>query len=73
MAQSEIAVKGMKCSGCERAVQLSLAELDGVREAKADHRARRVRVSFDPDRVGEQELRAQIEQAGYRPVAQEGS
>lgn len=68
MAEIEISVRGMRCGGCERALQLVLGELDGVHAATADRRARRVRVRFDPQRVDEQQLRAQIEQTGFRPL-----
>jgi copper chaperone CopZ len=71
MSRIEIPVEGMLCEGCERTVQAALTRIEGVRDAKADHQAKRVRVSFDPERVDEQRLRAQIEQAGYQPVAEE--
>ena len=73
MARIEIPVRGMRCGGCERALQVVLGELEGVQEATADHRARRVRVSFDPERVDEQRLRQQIERAGFRPVAKDAA
>jgi copper chaperone CopZ len=68
MTRIQIPVQGMRCEGCERTVQASLTKVDGVRDAKADHQAGRVQVSFDPERVDEQRLRAQIEEAGYPPV-----
>ena len=71
MSRIEIPVEGMRCEGCERTVQAALTRIEGVRDAKADHQAGRVRVSFDPERVDEPRLRAQIEQAGYDPVAEE--
>lgn len=71
MSRIEIPVEGMRCEGCERAVRAALTRLDGVRDAKADHRAKRVRISFDPELVDLQQLQAQIEQAGYEPVVVE--
>ncbi len=68
MARVEIPVQGMSCEGCERKVQAALGQLEGVSGAEADHGAGRVRVSFDPDRVDEQRLRAQIEEIGYQPA-----
>ncbi len=70
MSRIEIPVGGMRCEGCERTVQATLMQVEGVRDAKADHRAGRVRVSFDPEQVDEQRVRAQIERAGYEPVAE---
>lgn len=65
MARIVMTVKGMTCDGCERRVSGALTRLDGVRNAKADHRAERVAVSYDHERVSEQALREQIEEAGY--------
>lgn len=73
MTRIDIPVQGMHCEGCERAVRASLTQLDGVRDAKAAHQAGRVRVSFDPERVDEQRLRAQIEEAGYTPSEEAAS
>lgn len=67
MTRIEIPVEGMHCEGCEGAVSKALERLEGVRDAKADHREGRVRVSFDPARVDEQRLRARIEETGYEP------
>ncbi len=69
MARVEIPVQGMTCGGCERSVQAALGQLEGVSGAEADHTAGRVRVSFDPEQIDEQRLRAQIEEAGYQPTA----
>lgn len=65
MARIDLTVKGMTCDGCERRVSGALTRLEGVRDARADHVAERVSVRYDPERVGEEALRAQIEQAGY--------
>ena len=63
----EIPVEGMRCESCERTVGNALERLDGVSAANADHLAKRVRVSFDPDRVAERRLREQITEAGFEP------
>lgn len=68
MARIEIPVKGMTCTGCERKLQAALGRLEGVSAVEADHGAARVRISFDPEQVDKQRLRAQIEKAGYRPA-----
>jgi copper chaperone len=67
MSRLQIPVEGMTCSGCERTVTAALSGLAGVQEVSADHRADRVRVSFDSERIDEQRLRAQIEEVGYQP------
>lgn len=71
MSTVEIPVQGMCCERCERPVQAALTHVEGVLDANADHRAARVRVSFDSDRVDERRLRQAIEAAGFQPAAQE--
>ncbi len=69
MTKSEISVKGMHCAGCERTLELALARLEGVRQAKPDRLAERVIVHYDPEQVSEQQLREQIELCGYEVAA----
>lgn len=58
-------VRGMDCSGCSSRLGTALARVDGVVRAKADHRAGRVDVRFDPGRVSEDEIRERIRAAGF--------
>jgi copper chaperone len=60
-----IAVKGMSCGGCEKAIERALLTRDGVLKARASHREAQVRIEFDPKRIGETQLRQAIEGAGY--------
>lgn len=62
----EIQVEGMRCEGCERTVRTALTRIEGMRDVKADHQAKRVQVRFDPQLIDEQRVRAQIEQLGYQ-------
>ncbi len=73
MSRILIRVEGMRCDGCERAIQSALCRLEGVREAKANRKADRVRVSFDPERVDESRLHGEIARLGYRPRARRPS
>lgn len=68
MSRVEISVEGMNCTGCERTLSLALTRLEGVRDAKADRVAGRVKISFDPERVDEAALREQVAACGYEPV-----
>lgn len=66
MAEDEIfQVKGMDCAGCESAIGRALARLDGVITVRADARADRVDVRFDPVRVSDEQIRERIREAGY--------
>lgn len=44
-----LAIDGMTCEGCSSRVEEGLTELDGVREAEADHEAGRARVRVAED------------------------
>lgn len=65
MQQVEFRVKGMSCGACEQRIQRALAQVDGVVQSAADHRAAQVRVMFDPARTSENAVRSCVERAGY--------
>lgn len=65
MTKIEIPVKGMHCPGCERTLEIALARLDGVRQAKADRHAEHVIVHYDADELDERALRERIALSGY--------
>jgi len=67
MPRTEISIEGMSCESCERALSAALERLEGVLGAEADHRARRVRVSFDSGLVSEDRLRQRIQDSGFVP------
>lgn len=59
-----INVEGMACGGCEKRVQNALMEINGVKEAVADHKAGTVKVTFE-DQVFEKDIKEQIEDIGF--------
>jgi copper chaperone CopZ len=67
-------VAGMDCGACERRLQAVLGRLDDVGDVAADHATGRVRVRFDPSRVGAGALaaaaRERIGQAGFTVTGQ---
>ena len=65
MQQVKLRVKGMSCGACEQRIQRALAQVDGVVQSAADHRAAQVRVMFDPARTSEHDVRSCVERAGY--------
>ena len=66
MAESRVLrVPDMSCGHCELSVQEALYELDGVERANADHAKGEVELTYDADRVTEEDLREAIEEAGY--------
>ena len=60
-----IRVKGMTCGGCVAAVGRVLHKLDGVEKVDVSLERGQASVEFDAARVGEEDLRAAIEDAGY--------
>lgn len=65
MDTATLTVTGMTCGGCENAVKRGLARLDGVGEVTASHADARVVVTFDPNRVSPDEIKARIGAMGY--------
>lgn len=65
MESIRMTVTGMTCHHCEMRVVKSLERLDGVKEAKASAKDNEVQVSFDTDKLGIEQLREAIVDAGY--------
>ena len=63
-----VEVRGMHCGGCERTVSRAVGALPGVERADADLVAEEVAVTFDPGRVGLDEIRAAVRDAGFSPA-----
>lgn len=54
------------CEGCESRIANALRRLQGVEEVQASAETQRVKVTIDPARVSERDVRARLEQIGYR-------
>lgn len=63
-------VEGMTCSGCERAIQKVISNLQGVKTASADLQTSTVSVQYDPSLVNIEEIRAAVGRIGYRFVGE---
>jgi P-type Cu+ transporter len=70
MAQTlEFVVTGedrMHCAGCEQRVSNALRRLPGVQDVRANAATQQVLVTIDPAQVGSEQVRAKLEQLGYR-------
>ncbi len=62
------------CAGCEQRIGNALRRLRGVTDVQASAETQRVAVRFDPAQVTPGEVRAKLEQLGYRvqPVPDRG-
>lgn len=64
---TEVAVKGMRCGGCEKRIEAALAGLDGVYDVDANHEHGSVRIAAAPtDREVRTRVVPQIEALGFR-------
>ena len=63
--QATIRVRQIHCTGCERRIEQSVSQLEGVRQVKADHRNGEVRVVRDDTRASDGAIRTAIERAGF--------
>ncbi|MDQ3398799.1 MAG: heavy-metal-associated domain-containing protein, partial [Deinococcota bacterium] len=63
----------MTCASCVGRVERALKKIDGVSEASVNLATERAQVSFDPERVGEDQLVAAIEKSGYKPIVAKAS
>lgn len=66
--QSVYRVEGMTCSGCERAIQKVVTNLEGVVSAQAHSGTATVSVEYDPEKVNEEKIRSAVNNLGYKFV-----
>ncbi len=60
-----LGISGMTCGGCVRSVSKVLNGLDGVVKSDVSLENRRAVVDYDPDKLGIDQLKRAIEEAGY--------
>jgi len=61
-------VNGMTCAMCVKTIEMALAELDGVRTAKANLNSETVFVDFDESKVSLNQIIRAIEEVGYEVI-----
>ena len=61
----EVKVVGMHCPSCVNAVQLSLTDVDGIDDAKADLDSGITKVTLDTDKVSDADIKEAVEEAGF--------
>jgi len=65
MTEKTFNVADMSCGHCKAAVEGGLKELPGVERANADVTKGTVEVSYEESKVGTEQLKSAIEEAGY--------
>ena len=62
----QVLEKGIHCAGCEARIQSVVSRLNGVETVKADHETQRVTITLDPEKASIGQIRAKLEQLGYK-------
>ncbi len=62
-----IQLKGstIKCEGCVETIRAALAKCPGVQTVQGDPDRKEITVTFNPNQLGEAEIRAAIADAGF--------
>ncbi len=66
--KKDLTVEGMTCVSCSAAVEKTLAELSGVKEASVNLTTGKASFDFDPGRIKLSEIMQAIAKKGYTPV-----
>lgn len=53
------------CEGCEATIERFLPRVPGVQAVKASEKSQVVQVTWDPDELGNDEVRAKLDELGY--------
>jgi Cu+-exporting ATPase len=69
---SRFETTGMHCPSCSMLIKMSLADLDGVVAAEVDHRTGMTEVIYDPTKLDDDQIVAEVIKAGYgaKPVSE---
>ena len=65
MEKVTLGISGMTCGGCVRSVTNVLTALDGVTKADVSLEKRNAVVDFDPGKVGVEQLKRSVVEAGF--------
>lgn len=65
MSEKEIKVVGMHCPSCVKAVELSLQDVDGIEDAKADLDSGITTITMTSD-VSDADINEAVEEAGFK-------
>jgi len=66
VSKIEVSISGMTCTGCEQTIQKSVTKLEGVTTVRADYKAGKAIVGFNPELTDTAKIRTAITGSGYR-------
>lgn len=68
LAQVEFSVPNMVCEGCAGSISTTLKGLSGVQEVKPKVAQKHVYVSYEPDKVGQEQLKEALRNSGFTAI-----
>ncbi|WP_299736938.1 copper chaperone CopZ [Rossellomorea sp. y25] len=68
MQKETLTVEGMSCGHCVKAIEGSVAKLDGVKSVQVSLEEKKVEVEFDDSQVKLNEIKETIDDQGYDVV-----
>ncbi len=68
MEEIKIKVNGMECAGCEKRLEGSLKELEGVEKVKADYKKKQVIIKMNKE-LNREIINQKIEDLGFEVSA----
>ncbi|TMA34610.1 MAG: heavy metal translocating P-type ATPase, partial [Deltaproteobacteria bacterium] len=69
LAELELLVPNMVCEGCAEKIATALRSVPGVREVRSKVPQKHVYVRYEPTKVGEEQLKDAVGQAGFTALA----
>lgn len=61
----ELTVPTIKCDGCVEKIRETLIKRRGIENVEGDPNRKRISVTFNPEQLGDAEIRAAIADAGF--------
>ncbi|MDT9027373.1 MULTISPECIES: copper chaperone CopZ [Rossellomorea] len=68
MQKESLTVEGMSCGHCVKAIEGSVAKLDGVKSVQVSLEEKKVEVEFDDSQVKLDDIKETIDDQGYDVV-----
>ena len=63
--ESRVRKGAIHCEGCEATIERFLSRVPGVQDVKASEEAQVVQVTWDPDTIDADQVRAELDGLGY--------
>jgi Cd2+/Zn2+-exporting ATPase len=67
---TELQLEGLHCADCAVTIEKTVAKVGGVHHVKASFTSGKVKIEYDPDKVGYDDLVRSVEKIGYRVTQQ---